>query len=598
MSQQISNIPYNRVNYRQNNVNSPVMQGQQENPMLRAVAGEEDPKEQLKTFTLVPPMMIALYKAMEGFAKANSGAYEKSLSGRMANLGDKLAGSRVGKPAGKIFEKIGDICKGAINRSKILTALFKMPSVPENAFAKGLLHGTDKQLGDEFITFVNKYIKKGGKLADLGGLSQAEFETIKNLIGSDTPTQVKKGLNEILKLCDVVKDSKSVKLDNYLGRLTGRSVTLQQIGNQIRSVTKSTSKLGKMLPKIGIRGMHGITFGGGLFMLISAFSLAKAAVKAKKTEKGEKFKTFMEEFLSNISWVITMPLSGRIMNAFQGLANIGMTPAKLAKYRQALKLHNSTVFNSEAAWKASADALKAMRKTGKVGFLGSIARGIGRLFQTGREVVKPYINANPLTKGEKIANFFAKSKFFGKNALAYPIGFGIYMFLFSPIAEKIFVKISHAIFGKPKHSIYDEEPEPKEQQENPQQGPTAIKPQTNPVDVNQMSDSNLIKRTINGQYIPQNPNYSPSQYYQPTQYSNPSQYNNPQTQTNQNNTNSNIQNTTNNQNNGTEEASRSYIPSPAGIATAAPDTSSADAAIAQADKAEKQIHGIMANLRY
>ena len=208
MPQQIgTNLPY-RVDYRQNT--NPAMQGQQGNPVMRTMTeGNENPEGQLKTFALVPPMMLALYKTMEGFAKINSGAYDKSLSGRLANLGDKLAESTVGKPLGKVFNKIGGLWDKLVNRSKILTALTKMPSMPENTFAKGLLHGTNKQLGDEFITFVNKYLKKGGNLADLAGLTQADFDRIQKLVGSDASSEVKKGLQEILKICDTAHKQKS-----------------------------------------------------------------------------------------------------------------------------------------------------------------------------------------------------------------------------------------------------------------------------------------------------------------------------------------------------------------------------------------------------
>ena len=594
--QGINNYRYpmqNQVGFSQNNI--PVMQGTQgqNNPVMRAVNGEETPQSKFATFALTAPMMLGLYKAMELFSLSNSGAYDKSLVGRLANFGDKIAASRYGRVFGGIINSIGTKLNKIVDKSKILTALFRMPSKAENGFAKGLLHGTNEQLGQEFLTFVKKYVKKGGNVGDLGGLTDAGLKEIETLLASDSKAVVKTAFDKILKICDAVKDSKSVRLDNFLGKLTGRTVTLEQIGNQIRSVTKSKSGLGRFLPKIGIRGMHGITFGGGVFMLLSAFSLAKAAVKAKNTEKGEKFKTFMEEFLSNISWVITMPLSGRIMNAFQGLANVGLNPAKLAKYRDALKLHNSTVFANKAAWKASVQNLKVLRSTGKLKFIQKVAKGIGRLFQTGREVVKPYINANPMTKADKLSNFLAKSKFFGKNALAYPIGFGIYVLLFSPIAEKIFVKVSHAIFGKPKHSIYDEEPE-KNESETQNPASVQLNPALNPANISNMSDSNLIKRTINGQYIPQSTQY-PSNYYNPQQYQ-PVQYGTVNSQTPVNNI--NYPNSNQSDNNKAIEPVRTYIPSPVGIVQAGPDTTPADKALMQADKAEKQIHDIMANLRY
>lgn len=554
-----------------NQSNTPTMQGQQtENPVMRMAQTGENPKEMGLTAALVPPMLIGLYKGMDVFARANSGAYNSSLSGRLANLGDRIATSRGARLVSPVFDFATRAWNYAVSKSPILTAMTKMPSVIENSFAKAQLHGTEEQLGQEFVSFVNKYLKNGGELADLAGLNNARFEVIQKALNSNDPVRVKKALRVITGICDRVKDTKSVRMDNWLGKITGRTVTLEQIGNQIKSITKPTTKLGRFLPKIGIRGMHGLTFGGGVFMILSALSLAQATVKTKKAEKGDKFKTFMEEFLGNISWVVTLPLGSRIMNAVQGWANIGLTPDKLAKYRSALKAFNGRTFANAAEWAAEFAKLQALRTPDKVGFFAKIARGIGRFLNTGREVVKPFMHANPTTFGQKLTNFFAKSKFFGRNALGYIIGLPIYMLIFAPIADKIFVKASHAIFGKPKHSRYDEEEKEKETVQQPVNNQTQVEqqpqqqiqvqPATNTTNSQNYDDTNLIKQHQNGNYpqTPKTPSGKDAEY----------------------------------------EPVRRYIPSPIGmVPQTSVDRSALDAALAQADLAEKEILGVL-NRKY
>ena len=495
---------------------NPAMQGGtqdqlQDNPMVRMFAGDESPEDRRMSTLLIAPMMLGLYKTMDGFARANNGVYEKSLVGRLARLGDKISASKAFNPVRSVGNFIKSKGSALIGKSKILTAITKMPTIPENAMAKGMLHGTKEEIVSEFTSLVDKHIKQGGALGDFKykagskmiSLSEGSLETLRKFADA-APGRKKVLLDRVLNICEN-SGEQTAAFDKLLGPLSKRTVSTSQVANKIKAVTKSSSTLGRLLPKISIRGLHGLTFGGGIFMLMSAISLAKAAVKTKNAEKGDKFKTFMEEFLGNISWVVTMPLGCKIMNAFQGMKNIGMSPAKLKAYRQALKVHNSTVFANKAAWQASRNALNALWSPDKVGFFGRICRGIGKLFSTGREVVKPFINPSAASAGEKLANIAAKTRFKGLNLLAFPIGLATYMFIFSPIADKIFVKASHALFGKPKHSRYDEDKEPVKDPSMTGQPPEAQQPQAGyDQPVVHTSPTNLINMHQNG--IPYNPN--------------------------------------------------------------------------------------------
>ena len=437
-----------------------------DNPMVRMLAGDESPEDKRLTGLLFAPMAIGLYKSMDLFARANGGVYEKSLAGRLARFGDTVSAKSWFNPIRTVAKSIGKTASNIVDKSKILSAIFRMPVNAENKMAKSMLHGAKEEVVSEFTKFIESSLGKTGSIADKRvyleklhnefGLTNKQWKKIKQFADLDKVEQ-ERLLKTIKDTCQKVGSSKSIKLDSFLGPLTSRKVTLEQIGNKLKATTEASSKLGKFLPKAAIRGVHGLTWGGGLFMLLSALSLAKAAVKTKNAEKGDKFPTFMEEFLGNISWVVTMPLGCKIMNAFQGMKNIGMNPSKLKAYRDALFKHNGTKFFSEAEHAASLAKVKALWNPDKVGFFGKVFRKIGKFLSTGREVIKPCIIENPVTTGQKLKNVFNKAKYFGHNKLAFIIGLGTYMLIFSPIADKIFVTASHAIFGKPKHSQDDKE---------------------------------------------------------------------------------------------------------------------------------------------
>ena len=512
------NVPMQALGQSQLGGTTPNMQGVQEqvsnNPMMGMFADpNETPEDRKLSAVLTVPMALGLYKTMDVFARVNGGAYEKSFIGRLARFGDKISASKYMKPAHSVWNFTKTKWQNLVGKSKILTALTKMPSVPENTMVKSMLHGTKEELVGEFASLVKKHVEQGGALADfkfkVGSTLEPMTDSILESIGkyADSAPAVKNSiLKQVKSFCEN-SGKQSAVFDKLLGKLTSRTVTAEQIGNKLKAVSEASSTLGKSLPKAAIRGLHGLTWGGGIFMLMSAVSLAKAAVKTKNTEKGDKFKTFMEEFLGNISWIVTMPLGIKLMNAVGGLKNLGLTPDKLKSLRQMKAVHNAAKFSSEAANKASLDAIKAFEKasTAHIGFFGKIAKFAGKILTTGREVLKPYIIENPATAGEKFKNILGKMKFKGSNFLAYPIGLLAYMMIFSPIAEKIFVKISHGIFGKPKHSRYDEEPENNEVPFEGTQNQTVQQPeQAQPyTPIAHTSPTNLINMRQNGQvYTP------------------------------------------------------------------------------------------------
>ena len=479
----------------------------QENPMGSMLFDENfDAKDRKLSLILFAPIYGALYLINKMMPKLHGGEYEKSISGRLANWGDKVANGKIATSSfGKALGSVGDWIKTAaskvVNKSKILSAITKMPTVPENSQVLSMMGGAKEELIRDFSNLMKGGLGKTGTIAekrqflkaltDNFGINYKQLKKIDNFI-TLSPDEQKNILKFVKETCAKIGSSGAANAGQY-----------QQIGNQLKAMTEAGSKLGRFLPKALNRGMYGLLMGGGIFMALSAFALAKAIPTTMKAEKGDKFSTFMEEFLSNISWVITMPIGIKLMNAIGGLKNLGMSPASLRKYRQMLKVHNGTKFASKEAWKASADALKALKNTGKVGFFGKIARGIGKFIGAGREVVKPYIKTGAnLSKMDKFKNLLAKAKFKGGNWIAYPIGLLTYMFIFSPIVDKLFVKASHALFGKPKHSKYDEKPEVA--QEQPQQTQPGANPFATETIVHE-SPTNLLNMHQQGQQYIQKP---------------------------------------------------------------------------------------------
>lgn len=485
---------------------APAMEGNaiQENPMGSMLFDENfDAKDRKLSVILTFPIFYGLQLLNRLFDRTNGGEYSKSLAGRLANWGDKISNGKIatsgfGKAVTSAGNWISNTTKAIVGKSKILTAITKMPTIPENGQVLDMMGGAKEALVRDFSSLLGSpksslfgkptVAEKRQFLTNLRntfGLDHKQFKNISNFQRLSKPEQ-EKVLKLIKDLCSKFGSSGAENAAKY-----------QQIGNQLKAMTESGSKLGRFLPKLMNRGIYGLTFGGGIFMAMSAFALAKAIPTTMKAEKGDKFSTFMEEFLSNISWIVTMPIGIKFMNAIGGLKNIGMSPARLRKYRQMLKVHNGTKFTSEAAWNASNEALKAMRNRGKVGFFGKIARGIGKFVGAGREVVKPYIRTGAnLSKMDKFKNILAKAKFTGANWLAFPIGLLTYMFIFSPIVDKLFVKASHAVFGKPKHSRYDEKPEVAEEQQQ------QVQPGENPFAtevITHESPTNLLNMHQNGQ---------------------------------------------------------------------------------------------------
>ena len=321
--------------------------------------------------------------------------------------------------------------------------------------------------------------------------------------------------------------------------------------------------------------------GGKAVALMQAWFLAEAIYKASKAEGfGEKAKTFAERFTELVALFACIPFALKLMHGIGGMQYAGMTKEQVALYRKHLDEHNLKAmkgeFASKKAWKASYDALKDELNAGVKNPFVKLGKRIGRIVSVGLEQIRPYDKTsigeyvNGAFKyregwGQKFRDLFRHPKFGLKQIAGYPMRIGLGMMIIMPFLSKLAVKGSHLVFGKPKHSLLDEEKE-KEQAEKlaqmhaktqiPQQLQQNPQPAIAPVqyDVGGKSQTNLINQYRNGQPV-QNSSQTDTQAVAPKP----------------------------------NEPVRTYIPSSKGfVSTKQEDLTAAEAAMKRADIAEQQ----------
>lgn len=344
--------------------------------------------------------------------------------------------------------------------------------------------------------------------------------------------------------------------------------------------------LGKFLAKYNNMLLEGATnrvAGGKLVAIMQAGYLADVIYKSVKTDGGmsEKAKSFAERFTEMVAFFVCMPFALKLMHHIGGLQYIGMDKKGVEAYRQALKAHNEKAmagkFKDKAACKDSIKKLKEMRNAGVKNPLVKLLKRVGRVVTVGLEQIRPYDSKAVTRNGiwDKIKDLGHHPKFGMKQMAGYPMRIILGMMVLLPMFNKIAIKGSHLIFGKPKHSVLDEGKEEEKNAKAPNpQAPQQLQQPTNPNKVQQTQTTQTVT-----QQTAQNGN--PSQTNLLNKYKNGTQ--NTTTTTTTSTT------TTNNQDNKKQpEPVRTYIPSPLGVQLQSnEDLSAADAALQRADGAEK-----------
>lgn len=347
---------------------------------------------------------------------------------------------------------------------------------------------------------------------------------------------------------------------------------------------------GKAFTKYSHMVLEGATnrvAGGKLVAIMQAGYLADVLYKTAKADGGfsEKAKTFAERFTEMLAFFICMPFALKLMHHIGGLQYIGMDKEAVKKYREAYEIHKAksygAQFKDKAAWKASRDNLKQMRNAGIKNPFTKLLKRVGRIVTVGLEQITPYYEKPFARDGvmSKIKDLFKHPKFGMKQMAGYPMRIILGMMILLPMFNKIAVKSSHLLFGKPKHSVLDEG---KEEEKTKQQS------QNQPIPPQQLQQPNKqVNQAQQTQTVTQQ-TMSPNGVNGQSNLLN--KYKNGQNQTvNSTTTTTTTTTTTNNSGDKKQtEPVRTYIPSPMGVQLQAnEDLSAADAAMLRADNAEK-----------
>lgn len=355
------------------------------------------------------------------------------------------------------------------------------------------------------------------------------------------------------------------KIKSHFG---GRTVTLTEYYNKGLAAMGKANKsvIGRALPKtLGwlVEGGTNRFAGGKLAPFIQATIFADMAYHVYKAPKNEKGKTLAERLVNDFMYFVGSTLGLIGIHKIGGLKYLGTDAAGREAYRLAQKAVNEQNalkgFATKANHKAAKKAADALLNTKGLKWWQKPLQKLGCLVNMGNEHFKPY-----LSPAKHNMNWLRRIT--NTNVIGVPLRIWLVMFAIMPAIVKAATKTAHAIFGKPTNSVLDEDNEAEDSnnsqdpsfngQQSQQNNPQQVNPAQQPINPNQYQDSNLIKQAVNGQ----KPNQNSASQNDSTKM----------------------------------EPKRTYIPSPAGMVPQGPDTTALDAALAQADEAEKQIQQILA----
>lgn len=352
------------------------------NPLVKNVSAADNPLVMVGTGVATWAALIALMNKINDGCKTKNGT---NVLNKIRDFGNKINDRIIGHSffKSKTFDRIkinyAEIkeffAKKVVEKFDFLKTLFRTPTVPKNSQVLTMGNGTEAEVATAAAQFFDKYVqgpvvkgqeflhgKDAVKLHKLGFVKDpknptheeiAEFERLKN-------PKDKADIDRILKICEknageTFEVSKGLKIpftQKYLSdflpfteKLFKREVHFSEFANKLKVLTgaDATAKgLGKFLPKAYLRNIQAITFGldgSKLGMAMQAFFLTSTILQTAKAEKGDKFKTFMENLFSNQAMYLTMALSIRWMHKFGGLRYLPLKgdPEKLKEFRKTLE---------------------------------------------------------------------------------------------------------------------------------------------------------------------------------------------------------------------------------------------------------------------
>ena len=123
----------------------PNMTGQFDNTSM-AKAMDKSQADKILTLGLTVPAWYGLSKLNKLTQNASACEYEKSLIGKIAKFGDGIAVKPWVTKVGTGFDKIGKYWTKLVDKSKVLSAMVKTPSVPGAACARDMAKGAVEEV--------------------------------------------------------------------------------------------------------------------------------------------------------------------------------------------------------------------------------------------------------------------------------------------------------------------------------------------------------------------------------------------------------------------------------------------------------------------
>jgi len=473
-------------------------------------------------------------------------------------------------------------------KKDVLDNLFTDPSMQKIRLDKAKLTslGVDTNVVDDL--FNQKAFSRASSLVEHIRVRKWGFNNMNHF--KKCTENVYDNIEEIGKALQKADDKMSISIwrkNGTLGKIKshffGRKVGLSELRNKFTAAlgTGNTTKLGKTLPKMLGWFLEGTTnrfAGGKLAVFMQAFIFGDMLYHSLKAPKGEKVKTLGERFVNDFAYFMAAPLAYGAMHKVGGMKYAGLDKAGVDGYRAALKAFNAKAkaggFATKAEYKTAKKALKDMLRADVKNPVTRFFKGIGRVINVGNETRAAYVSKSALN-----ANWLRKIPNFLKNCAGVPLRVAIPMMMITPLIAKVCTKAAHAIFGKPTHSVLDDEPEE-----------TELSP-----------EQQAALEELQRQQAQQNPN----SVDQNNPFQGPIVHNSPTNLLNMHQNGDTYRNTTNTYNNtitnndATEdgrvlEPYRTYVPSPEAAKFQGEDMTAANEALARAELAEKQAMEVLA----
>lgn len=353
-----------------------------ENPLVKNASAADNPLVMVGTGVATWGALIALMNKINDGCKTKDGT---SVLHKLRDFGNKTSQridshsffkSKTYDTIKKNYAEIKEFfAKKVIEKSDFLKTLFRTPTVAKNPQVLMMANGTEAEVATAAVQLFDKYVqgpvipgkeylhgKDGHKLHKLGFVknpnnpTKEEIAEFENFVKNHNR---KEDIDRILKICEknagetfeVSKGLKIWRTNKYLSDylpftkdLFKRNVHFSEFANKLKVLTggdAAAKGLGKFLPRAYLRNIQAITFGldgSKVGMAMQAFFLTSTFLQTAKAEKGDKFKTFMENMFSNQAMYLTMALSIRWMHKFGGLRYLPLKgdPKKLEEYRKTL----------------------------------------------------------------------------------------------------------------------------------------------------------------------------------------------------------------------------------------------------------------------